>query len=139
MDQAYCTASVGSVMGDPQCKTACGSRVNTNVRCSETSVLARIDGRPPDDLLPTLISLITALGRSYGTTIATAEKLKRIADTGQVLIELSQALPQTVVGPLGDVAVQCITTFAAPLRSAQADVSASTMIAASINTSVSGL
>jgi hypothetical protein len=122
-------------MVDADCRASCDAHAQATVTCTPASLAVDVTGMVPTTVTDRATRIETALRNHYGDVLVVAERLRRLAATGQLLTSTAQTVPNAV-GSLGARATFCAgqaaTIASQNIQRASVSVQVSVTVTASI-------
>jgi len=129
-----CTGEVRPPQMSAECKASCDARLNAEAECKPGEARVTITGNVSGDAEQKLNRLRAAIEGSFGTILAVAKKLERLAAAGGAMIRTAGDIPGAITS-LGLQATSCASQAAAALPRAAGSISVSVEVSASMSTS----
>jgi hypothetical protein len=122
-------------MVDADCRASCDAHAQATVTCTPASLSVDVTGSLSATVQARATRIATALRNHYGDVLVVAERLRRLAATGQLLGTTAQTVP-SAVATLGARATFCAGQAATIATQNISRVSVSVQVSVSVTTSI---
>ncbi|MFW6052056.1 MAG: hypothetical protein ACODAU_12840 [Myxococcota bacterium] len=137
--EPYCTGDVKPPQVEASCKASCDARFNADAQCEPGHTEVYVSGDASSNVEDKVAKARAAIKAGYGGLLATREKLRRLRESGQLMVDAGGQLRGTARG-LGAGAVRagaCVTEALAALPRAVASLGVSVQVSVEVSGSVS--
>jgi len=129
-----CTGEVRPPRVEAECQASCDARLNAEAHCEPGYTEVTIEGDIDSNIEERVTALRNAFRVGFGNIKMVAEKLRRLGESGRVMVETVGDIP-SAVGSLGLQAASCASQAVAAIPRATASISVSVEVSASVSAS----